>query len=87
MLDTDWLSPLMCNEKEMLFSIIRVVKIWYVVWYIGWCSWFHQQWWHVQMFGGRDPNYNRVEWMVGHDMWIYEKMHIQIKFALQNCKL
>ena len=28
LLDTDWLSPLMCNEIEMLFSIIRVVRMW-----------------------------------------------------------
>ena len=28
LLDTDWLSPLMCNEIEMLFILIRVVWMW-----------------------------------------------------------
>ena len=27
LLDTDWMSPLMCNEIGMLFSIIRVVRV------------------------------------------------------------
>ena len=35
LLDTNWWAPLMCNEIEMLFSIIRVVNIWCLVWYIG----------------------------------------------------
>ena len=28
LLDTDWLSPLMCDDIKMLFSIIRVVRMW-----------------------------------------------------------
>ena len=27
LLDTDWLSPLMCNEIEMLLSLVRVVRM------------------------------------------------------------
>ena len=28
MLDTDWLSPLMCIKKDVLFSIIQDVRVW-----------------------------------------------------------
>ena len=51
LLDTDWLSPLMCIDIEMLFSIIRVVRMWcgILVSAAGFIN-------NGGMLGGRDPN-------------------------------